>query len=432
MSIAPARREVDHPLVALERAGRLDAARVGLALQAHERAGQRARARRRERPRLAVGRAQRQHRPDDLGDHVAGLAHDHRVAGPDVLGPHLVLVVQRRHRRPSSRRRTPARARRTASPARCARSTPGCREQRRALLGRELVGDRPARRPRRRAEPGPLGDVVDLDDDAVDLVAEVVAVRLPVPAVGGDVVERRRTPATSGLTGKPSDRRNARLSVCRASGGPPTTSPSWYAQNDRSRWAVIVGSFWRRLPAAALRGLTNSRPPAAAAASFIRSKLATGRYTSPRTSSTSGTASPSAPQRRRDGADRGHVGRDVLADPAVAARRRLHVAAALVADAHRDAVDLQLAHEAARSRRAAPWRRAGPTPSAPRRSSRCRGSSSARSARPARTARSARRRRPGRRARRRPARGAAASSSRSSRTSRSKSASEISGSSSSW
>ncbi len=75
----------------------------------------------------------------------------------------------------------------------------------------------------------------------------------------------------------------------RASGGPPTTSPSWYTQNDRSRFAVTDGSFWRRLPAPALRGLTNNRSPAAAASSFMRSKLATGRYTSPRTSMTSGT-----------------------------------------------------------------------------------------------------------------------------------------------
>ena len=51
---------------------------------------------------------------------------------------------------------------------------------------------------------------------------------------------------------------------------------------------MIEGSFWRRLPAAALRGLTNSLAPAASACSFIRSKLATGRYTSPRTSSTGG------------------------------------------------------------------------------------------------------------------------------------------------
>ena len=195
--------------------------------------------------------------------------------------------------------------------------------------------------------------------------------------------------------------------MCRASGGPPTTSPSWYTQNDRSRWAVIEGSFWRRLPAAALRGLTNSRPPAASACSFIRSKLATGRYTSPRTSSTSGTTTPlGGRQPARHGADRRHVGRDVLADPAVAPRRRLHVAAALVADAHRHAVDLQLAHVAHGLVRAGRGRSAGPTPPAPRRSSRCRGSASARSARPARTARSARRRRPGPASRRRPARGA--------------------------
>ena len=93
----PARREVDDPLVALERAGRLDAAGVGLALGAHQLGVQRARAVRREHPRLGAGRAQREHRPDDLGDDVAGLAHDHRVAGADVLDAHLVLVVQRGH-----------------------------------------------------------------------------------------------------------------------------------------------------------------------------------------------------------------------------------------------------------------------------------------------------------------------------------------------
>ena len=51
-------------------------------------------------------------------------------------------------------------------------------------------------------------------------------------------------------------------------------------------------SFWRRLPAAALRGLTNGRVPSASACSLSRAKLVTGMYTSPRTSSTSGTAAP--------------------------------------------------------------------------------------------------------------------------------------------
>ena len=97
-------------------------------------------------------------------------------------------------------------------------------------------------------------------------------------------------------------------------------------------------------PAAALRGLTNSRPPAASAASFIRSKLATGRYTSPRTSMHVGhDDARTGLQPAWHGGDRRHVGRHVLADAAVAARRRLHVAPALVADAHRHAVDLQLA-----------------------------------------------------------------------------------------
>ena len=41
-------------------------------------------------------RAQPEHRPDDLGDDVAGLAQDHRVAGAHVLARDLVAVVQGR------------------------------------------------------------------------------------------------------------------------------------------------------------------------------------------------------------------------------------------------------------------------------------------------------------------------------------------------
>ena len=97
---------------------------------------------------------------------------------------------------------------------------------------------------------------------------------LPVRAVGGDVVERVEDLGL-GVDREAERARGSRgSSVCRSSGGPPTTSPSWYTQNDRSRLAVIEASFWRRLPAAALRGLTNSRPPAASACSFSRSKLA--------------------------------------------------------------------------------------------------------------------------------------------------------------
>ena len=58
--------------------------------------------------------------------------------------------------------------------------------------GRELVGDGPAGRLRRGAELVGAGEVVDLDDDAVDLVVEVVAVLLPVAAERVDLVEPTR------------------------------------------------------------------------------------------------------------------------------------------------------------------------------------------------------------------------------------------------
>ena len=110
---------------------------------------------------------------------------------------------------------------------------------------------------------------------------------------------------------------------------------------------MIDGSFWRRLPAAALRGLTNSRPPAGRGL-LVHPLEAGDRAGTPRRAPRARRGRTPLRRRRRvgDGADRRHVGRDVLADPAVAPRRRLDVPAALVADAHRHAVDLQLAHVA--------------------------------------------------------------------------------------
>ena len=215
----------------------VDAAGVGLALGAHQR-------RCRSGHGHVVGnvhgsaalRAQRQHRPDDLGDHVAGLAHDHRVAGAHVLGAHLVLVVQRGHadRRAADEHRLEhgERRRPTGAPDRHL----DVAQQRGALLGRELVGDGPARRPRREPEPLALGEVVDLDHHAVDLVAEVVAVLLPVQAVG--VRPRRASSNTSDLR---VDREAERRAGTRASRvwlverRAADDLAELVAQNDRSR-----------------------------------------------------------------------------------------------------------------------------------------------------------------------------------------------------
>ena len=95
MSIARAAGEVHDALHALRRAVDVDAAVVGLTLEPHERLlAHRARGRELPLPRALL--ALREHRTDDLGDHVAGLAHDDGVADAHVLARDLVLVVQRR------------------------------------------------------------------------------------------------------------------------------------------------------------------------------------------------------------------------------------------------------------------------------------------------------------------------------------------------
>ena len=64
-----------------------------------------------------------------------------------------------------------------------------------------------------------------------------------------------------------------------------------------ARDAVIRGSFCRSDPAAELRGLANAGLPASVSFRFSSSNAATGRNTSPRTSSVSGQPAPD----RRDG-----------------------------------------------------------------------------------------------------------------------------------
>ena len=138
--------------------------------------------------RRAADRARRRHlelalgagplldeRPHDLGDHVAGLLEDHVVADPDVLAAHLVEVVEGG---PGDGRAGDL----DRAQVRHRRERPGPADVRHDvldhgldLLGRELVGDRPARRPADHAQPLLLVEPVDLDDDAVGLVRQVVA-----------------------------------------------------------------------------------------------------------------------------------------------------------------------------------------------------------------------------------------------------------------
>ena len=185
-----ATREVEQPLDALRGTPPLVRAPVvGLALGPHERRAARGTGRR-HLPAPGTLLPFREHRADDLGDHVSGTSDDHRVALADVLAPHLLLVVQRgvgdrdasdEHGVEHGERRDLARA---------PRMDVDLLQQRRALLGRELVRDRPARRVARGAQLALQIGLVDLDHRAVDLPVDRVAVRLPVLQERLDAIDR--------------------------------------------------------------------------------------------------------------------------------------------------------------------------------------------------------------------------------------------------
>ncbi len=99
-----------------------------------------------------IGRAALEDDADDLGDHVAGAPHDHGVADPHVLAPHLLVVVQGRvaDRRAADEHRLELRDRRQLAGAADLHVDVAHRGQ--LLLRRVLVGDGPARLARLEAE----------------------------------------------------------------------------------------------------------------------------------------------------------------------------------------------------------------------------------------------------------------------------------------
>ena len=134
--------------------------------------------------RRARGAALGVRRPQDLRDHVPGPPHHHPVAHPHVLAGDLVLVVQGRvgDRDPADEHRLEPRHRgeRPGPPhLDVDGEEPGDR-----LLRRELVGQRPAGGPRHRPEAALVFEAVDLVDDPVDLVAEPFPPGLDLAVVG--------------------------------------------------------------------------------------------------------------------------------------------------------------------------------------------------------------------------------------------------------
>jgi hypothetical protein len=142
------------------------------------------------------------------------------------------------------------------------------------LLGRVFERDRPARRPAGRAEPALDRHRVDLDHHAVDLVLDVVPV-LAVVAMYSRTPARPSTSFHRSLVGSPTLQRlvRVRLRVGREA-DPGADAVHHHAQPAD---AVIRGSFCRRLPAAALRGLANGALPCSTSDALRSAKAETGK-----------------------------------------------------------------------------------------------------------------------------------------------------------
>ena len=185
-----ARREVAHALVDLRRARRVRAARHRFTRRMIDV---------RSADRAAVGHFEAAHflgalgenRADDARNHVAGARDEHGIADADVVALDIVGVVQRRaldrHAADRDRFQHGVGIERSGAPD----ADHDVEKLRTRLARLELKGDRPTRIARDDAEPLLQREIVDLDDDAVDLVVELVALRLPRTAVLDDVFQRR-------------------------------------------------------------------------------------------------------------------------------------------------------------------------------------------------------------------------------------------------
>ena len=203
-----------------------------------------------------------------------------------------------------------------------------------------LWADGPARRPRHEAEVALPVEPIDLVDHAVDVVRELTAARTDL-AVIPEAARRRPRPRRS--PGRCASRSHAVPAGSRCAARAPSSlrsRPRRRKTGRASAAAVIAGSSWRRLPAAALRGFANVFSPRAALARVQRCEGTAGHEDlAPRLEHGRPVL---AAQLDRHRADRPHVDGDVLAPRAVAAGGSLHEAALLVAQRDREAVDLGL------------------------------------------------------------------------------------------
>jgi hypothetical protein len=292
------------------------------------------------------GKARRpfgEHRSDDLGDDLAGSSDDDPIAGTHVLLPHLVLVVQRR----GGDRDSPDEHRLEAGEWRrrpCGTDGHLDVEQRgHLLLGGQLVRDGPARCPGRGPELALVGEIVDLDDDAVEFVVEFVAASGVLVDVGDDAGDTVGDDA-----GVVVDRQSQ---IGEPVEGGVVRTERWAALD----LAQLIGPE-RQVAAGSDGGVLLAERSCGGVAGVDVAALARRVGTAVELGEIREAQEDLAADlehwwrigdERRDGGDGGDVGGDVLAGAAVTAGGRPHETPVLVADRHGESVELQLAQPGA-------------------------------------------------------------------------------------
>ena len=157
-----------------------------------------------------------------LRDDVARLLDGDGVADADVLAREVLVVVEGRAADGRPREEDRLELGDGRQDARPPHLDDDRRHPRRRLLGRELVGEGPARELRRRPEPLLVEDGAHLQDGAVGLEVELVPLLAPLAKERADLVRRRDATARCGLTGRP--RRTSASSASTCVAGAPSPS----------------------------------------------------------------------------------------------------------------------------------------------------------------------------------------------------------------
>ena len=286
------------------------------------------------------------HGADDLGNDVSGLVDDDGVSHAHVLAADLVDVVQggTRDRRARDHHRVKLRNRRQH--ARTTHLDANLAQRGVLLLGRKLVGDGPAWCAGRKAKCGLAGKRVDLHHHAVDVIVEVLAMSQRLLAegmhLGCGMAERGMVVHAEATVTQPLEKlplaghrdgrhvrdgideglevavgRDARVLLAQASCGGVARIGKGLASGGVSVLVQANEAVLGHVDLAThLDGLSKALPHHAREACPI--------------------------ERRGHVLDREHIGRDVLARGAIAARGRTHKLAVAIGKRDAQAVNLEL------------------------------------------------------------------------------------------